>query len=143
MARTHPFAAPAGKLPDMTVAAIVAVLLIAIVVVFQVALALGAPLGYAAWGGKHPGVLPRNLRIASGVAALVIYPIIILLVLASAGFIEAAWLPGNGKIAMWVLAALLALGALANFASRSPRERIWGPVAMAIAICCAIIAAGI
>ncbi|MEO7295149.1 MAG: hypothetical protein ABIZ57_03315 [Candidatus Limnocylindria bacterium] len=127
----------------MTVAAIVAVLLIAIVVVFQVALALGAPLGYAAWGGQHQGVLPRNLRIASGVAALVIYPIIILLVLASAGLIEAAWLPGDGKIVMWVLAILLGLGALANFASRSPRERVWGPVALAIAICCAIVAAGI
>ena len=127
----------------MTIAAIVAVFLIGIVVVFQVALALGAPLGYAAWGGKHPGVLPRNLRIASGVAALVIYPIIILLILASAGVIEAAWLPGDGRIVMWVLAVLLGLGALANFASRSPRERIWGPVALAIAICCAIIAAGI
>lgn len=127
----------------MTVAAIVAVLLIAIVVVFQVALALGAPMGYAAWGGRHQGVLPRNLRIASGAAALVIYPIIILLILASAGLIEAAWMPGDGKIVMWALAVLLGLGALANFASRSPRERIWGPVALAIAICCAIIAAAI
>ena len=127
----------------MTVAAIVAVVLLMVIVVFQIALALGAPWGFAAWGGQHPGALPTRLRIASGVAALVIYPLIILVVLASAGLIEAAWLPGDGKIVMWSLAGLLALGALANFASRSPRERIWGPVALAVAICCAIIAAGI
>lgn len=127
----------------MTVVAIVAVVLLVAIVVFQIALALGAPLGSAAWGGQHPGVLPTRLRVASGVAAVVVYPLIILLVLASAGLIEAAWLPGDGKPMMWVLAGLLALGALANFASRSPSERVWGPVALVIAICCAIIAAGI
>lgn len=127
----------------MTVAAIFAVVLLGVIVVFQLALALGAPLGYAAWGGQHPGVLPMRLRIASGAAALVIYPLIILAVLASAGLIDADWLPGDGTVVMWVLAGLLALGALANFASRSSRERVWGPVALAIAACCAIIAAGI
>lgn len=127
----------------MTIAAIVAVALLAVIVVFQIALALGAPLGYAAWGGRHPGVLPMRLRIASGVAAVVIYPLVILAVLASADLIEAKWLPVDRTVLMWGLAAFLALGALANFASRSPRERLWGPVALAIAICCAIIALGI
>lgn len=126
----------------MTIAAIVAVALLAVIVVFQIALALGAPLGYAAWGGRHPGVLPMRLRIASGVAALVIYPLIIAAVLASAGLIEADWLPGNRSALMWGLAGFLGLGALANFASRSRRERLWGPVALAIAISCAIIATG-
>jgi hypothetical protein len=41
---------------------------------------------------------------------------------------------------MWALAALLALGALANLISRSKVERIWAPVALATAICCAVIA---
>lgn len=127
----------------MTVAAIVAVLLLGVIVVFQAALALGAPLGYAAWGGRHQGVLPTRLRIASGVAALVVYPLILLLVLGAAGLIDASWLPVDSSVVMWVLAGLLSLGALANFASRSPRERLWGPVALAIAICCAIIALGL
>jgi hypothetical protein len=126
----------------MTVAAIVAVVLLVIIVAFQAALALGAPWGFAAWGGRHPGVLPQRLRIASGVAAVVIYPLIILVVLASAGLIDAGWLPVDAGLVMWVLAGLLALGALANFASRSPRERFWGPVALAVAICCAVIALG-
>ena len=39
---------------------------------FQVGLALGAPWGRAAWGGSREGLLPRNLRIAGGFAALVL-----------------------------------------------------------------------
>jgi hypothetical protein len=34
----------------------------------QAALALGAPLGSASWGGTYEGQLPMGLRIASGVA---------------------------------------------------------------------------
>ena len=54
------------------IAALVAVVLLGVIVVFQAALALGAPLGYAAWGGAHPGALPPRLRTASAVTALVI-----------------------------------------------------------------------
>jgi hypothetical protein len=127
----------------MTVASVVAVLLLAIIIVFQLALALGAPLGSAAWGGRHPGVLPTRLRIASGVAAVVIYPLIIVVILASADLIDAGWLPIQGTVAMWALAGLLALGALANLVSRSKTERYWAPVALVISICCAIVAASL
>ena len=127
----------------MTAAAIVAVFLLGVIVVFQAALALGAPWGAAAWGGRNPGVLPTRLRIASGITALVIYPLIALVILAAAGLIDDAWLPVDRGVAMWVLAGFLALWALLNLVSRSPRERIWGPVALAIAICCAIIALGV
>ena len=129
-------------LSAVTVAAIVAVILLAAIVVFQLALAFGAPLGDAAWGGQHPGVLPTRLRIASGIAASVIYPLFILVVLASADLIKADWLPVKGRAAMWTLAGLLTLGALANFASRSKSERFWGPVASIIGLCCAVVASG-
>ena len=36
---------------------------------FQIALALGAPWGRAAWGGAHEGRLPGKLRVASLVSA--------------------------------------------------------------------------
>ena len=49
----------------------VTTVLLASVGAFEVALAAGAPWGSAAWGGAHPGVLPTNLRAASGVAAVV------------------------------------------------------------------------
>ncbi len=126
----------------MTLAAIVAVVLVAVVGVFQLALALGAPMGNAAWGGQHEGVLPTRLRIASGVVAILVYPLIALFVLASSELIDVDWLP-TGKTGMWILAAFFTLGAVANFASRSKIERVWGPVSLVIAICFAVIAIGI
>lgn len=123
-----------------SVAALVAVTLLAVVAAFQLALAVGTPWGAAAWGGQNPGVLPTRLRVASGVAGLVIYPLLIVLVASAAEWVSIGWLSDLGSLPMWILTALLGLGALANFASRSPRERVWGPVAVAVAICCAILA---
>jgi hypothetical protein len=127
----------------MILAAVLAVLLLVAIAAFQLALALGAPWGAAAWGGQNPGVLPRRLRIASGVAAVVVYPLIIVLVLASAGIIDAGWLPVDGTLIMWVLAGLLGVGAVMNFVSRSAPERRWGAVALTIALCCVAIALGV
>jgi hypothetical protein len=121
-------------------AAIIGAVLIGLVGVFQIALALGAPLGEAAWGGQHQGVLPTPLRVASGVAGVAIYPLLGLLVLASAGLVNVDWMPGTGQTAMWVLAGLFTLGALANFASRSRIERWWGLVSLVVAACCGLIA---
>ena len=123
------------------VAAVIAVALLGIVAVFQLALALGAPWARAAWGGRHEGVLPRRLRIASGLAAVVVYPIAILMVLVSSDLISIGWLPWSGAAAMWVLTILFGIGALMNFASRSKVERMWGPVSLVIALCCGVIAA--
>ena len=125
----------------MQIAGIVAVALLVVVLAFQLALALGAPWGAAAWGGQHNGVLPTRLRIASAIAGIVAYPVIIALVLAASG-LTTNWLPIDTTVVMWVLAGLLTIGALGNFASRSARERLWGPVALAVAVCCAIIALG-
>ena len=127
----------------MRVAGITAVALLAVVEVFQIALALGAPLGKASWGGQHEGVLPARLRIASAIAAVVAYPLIILFVLAAAGLIDTTLAVGTRRVGMWVLTALLALGAVANFVSRSKIERIWGPVSFGAAVCCGLIAAGL
>lgn len=126
----------------MTIAAILAVALLGILIVFQLALAAGAPLGYAAWGGRNPGVLPTGLRVASAVVGLVMYPIFIAVILAAAGLIGDDWLPFDPRIVMWVFAAFFALGVVANAISRSPRERIWSPVSGVIAICCGVIALG-
>lgn len=125
----------------MEIAAVVAAVLLGIVTVFQAALALGAPLGTAAWGGKYPGVLPVSFRVASAGAALLIYPGIVTIVLSSAGLIDVEWLPANTGT-MWFLAAIFTLGTVANLMSQSQPERIWAPVSAAIAICCAIIAGG-
>lgn len=124
----------------MDVAAVVAAVLLGVVTAFQLALALGAPWGAAAWGGSYPGVLPGRLRLASGFVAVFFYPPITLLILDSGGVLDIGW--NVGRLWLWVLAGVFALSALANVASRSKVERLWAPVSLAIAVCCAIIATG-
>jgi hypothetical protein len=99
---------------------------------FQFALAAGAPLGRAAWGGAHER-LPRNLRVASAVAVGV-WVLAMLIVLAGAGF-DASPIPASvADWATWLVAALLLLGSVMNFISRSRLEQlIWGPVALVLA----------
>jgi hypothetical protein len=121
----------------------VAAALLGMVAVFQIALALGAPLGKVAWGGRHDGVLPPRLRIASAAAALVAYPLAAFAVLDSSGLIDVGVVPGDGRAVMWLLAGLFTLGTVANAVSRSKPERYWALVSMAIAICCAVIASSL
>jgi hypothetical protein len=127
----------------MEVAAVIAVVLLAVAVLFQLALALGAPFGRAAFGGQNPGTLPVRLRIVSGLAGVVFYPLTIMLVLAASSLVEDLWIPGDGRIVMWVLVAFFSLGALMNVVSRSKLERLWAPWSAGIAVCCGIVAASI
>ena len=126
----------------MTIAALIAFALVGALTVFQLALALGAPFGAAAWGGRHPGVLPGRLRVASAIVGLVVYPLIGLVILAAAGLIDDGWLPVDPTVVIWILAGFFALGAAVNAISRSAPERIWSPVSAALAVCCVLIALG-
>jgi len=107
---------------------------------FQAALALGAPLGSASWGGAYEGHLPMSLRIASGVAVCV-YVLFALIVLGRGGFRGVPLPNGVLRWGTWVLAGLMFLGALVNFASSSGWERFgWGPVALILALLCLFVA---
>lgn len=99
---------------------------------FQAALALGAPLGRAAWGGTRPD-LPIGLRIASGVAIFV-WLLAAAIVLGRSG-IEVVPMPMDlVRAGSWVVLVVLAIGAVMNFASQSPWERfLWGPLAVVLA----------
>jgi hypothetical protein len=126
----------------MEIAAWIATVLLAVLMLFQLALAVGAPWGAAAYGGGFPGVMPKGMRINSLVFGALIYPVIISYVLDAGGVRGAGWLPGTRSVVMWIMAAFFALGTVANFASRSKIERIWGPVTLVITICCIVIAVG-
>ena len=93
----------------MEIAAIVVTVHLAVLWVFQISLAAGAPWGAAAWGGHSKGVLPTSLRVGSGIAAAFLYPLITLYVLVSAEVVAIDWLPGAGKIAMWGLIGFFTL----------------------------------
>lgn len=115
----------------MAIAATVAVALIGVVVLFQILLVLGMPWGAAAWGGRHRGVLPSRLRIASTMSA-VILGAIGWLVLAKGARGESA--PSWYDVALWFVVAYFGLGTIANLISRSRVERIWAPVSLTIAL---------
>jgi hypothetical protein len=105
---------------------------------FQIALALGAPWGKAAWGGAYVR-LPRRFRIASAVAA-VFWLVAALVVLARAGF-DGSPIPDVATWGTWVLFGLLVVGTFLNLASRSRLERlIQAPVAAVLAILCLLVA---
>ncbi|MGY1839610.1 MULTISPECIES: hypothetical protein [unclassified Modestobacter] len=121
----------------MTVA-VVGVLLLAGLAVFQVALVAGAPLGRFAWGGQHV-VLPTGLRIGSAVS-IAVYGVIALVVLQAAGAFDVVPRP-VADVGIWVLTGYFTLGVLMNAASRSRPERlVMTPVALALAVVCLVLA---
>jgi hypothetical protein len=122
------------------IAAMAAAVGFLLIAAFQVALALGAPLGGAAWGGAYEGQLPMGLRIASGVAVAV-WVLAAMVVLGRAGF-RVVLLPYSVlRWGTWVLVVLLLVGALMNMASSSGWERYgWGPFALILALLCLFVA---
>ena len=102
--------------------------LLASVGAFEVALAAGAPWGSGAWGGAHPGVLPTNLRAASGVAAVV--------------YGGLAFLAGSDVLGatarrrvLGSASAIMVVGTLLNLASPSMVEKVlMTPVAASLAM---------
>jgi hypothetical protein len=125
----------------MEVVGIIFAVFAGMLAVFQIALALGEPWGAASYGGTNPGVLPTRLRIVSAVFGFGVCPLATLFVLDASGVADTGLADGNHtELWLWVLTGLFGLGTLANFASRSKIERIWGPVTFILAICCGILA---
>ena len=107
-----------------------------LVVLFQVALALGAPLGAAAWGGGHSGQLSSDLRVASAFSAA-FWSLATLTVL-SRGRFELSPAPlSASRWGTWALVGLLAFGTVANLASSSNWERFgWAPAVLFLTLVC-------
>jgi hypothetical protein len=93
---------------------------LALLALFQLALALGAPLGRYAWGGQHR-VLPARLRIGS-VVSILIYAAIALVAWNRVGAVDLLP-PVAATVAMWVVFAYFCAGIVLNAISRSRPER--------------------
>lgn len=121
-------------------AAVVLIVVLAVLAAFQLALALGAPLGRYAWGGQHR-VLPVGLRVGSA-TAIAIYALIAVLALDRAGAVDA--FPGRfSAVGMWVVVAYFVLGVGLNAISRSAPERlVMVPVTIVLAALSAVVALG-
>ena len=110
-----------------------------VVACFQVALALGAPLGAAAYGGATTGQLPGELRLASVVAAA-FWVLAAVHALARGGLVTRFPRAGHRRIT-WALVAVTALGTLMNLASSSPWERFgWAPYVLVLMLLCVTLA---
>jgi hypothetical protein len=131
----------AGTSSTARSAATVAAVGFALVALFQLALALGAPWGKAAWGGAHQR-LPMGLRMASGFA-VVFWLVSGLMLLTRAGYEPSLLSFSVARWGTWVLFGFLLLGTLMNLASRSRLERlIQAPIAAVLAILCLLVALG-
>jgi len=124
-----------------TAAAIAFSALAAIVVLFQLALVLGAPWGHLTLGGRFAGRLPGRMRGFAAFSALLV-GLFAVIVLSRAGLV----LPGFERAAhvgIWFVVGYSALGILMNAMSTSRGERIlWIPVTVLMLVCSTLIAIG-
>ena len=121
------------------IAANLYLLLTGIVVLFQLALAAGAPWGHLAMGGKYPGRFPARIRFLS------VFNAVILLALGGVVAARAGHLlQGLRDLSMWAIWVVVVFGALAvvaNLATPSKPERaLWAPVSIVMVICSLILA---
>jgi NADPH-dependent 2,4-dienoyl-CoA reductase/sulfur reductase-like enzyme len=109
------------------------------IAVFQIVLALGAPLGEYTLGGKYPGKLPGKLRVAAlfQIAILFIFTVMIV----SKAGIAFGSLYGVARIGAWVVFAFFIPGSILNLSSPSKKERlVMGPLNIVALICSFMVA---
>ena len=108
-------------------------------VIFQVALAAGAPWGEYAMGGAFPGQFPPALRVAAIVQAALLTGLATI-VLARAGLILPGW-SKSSRWPIWIVVAFATVSFILNLITPSAGERaIWAPVAFLLLISSATVA---
>ncbi len=114
--------------------AYIAVAILGLLTLFQLALIAKAPIGEYAWGGQHKVLTPK-LRVSS-ILSIVLYIIFAWFALAKAGIV------GDGQdstlinAATWAFFGYFVLGIFMNAISKSKKERmVMVPVAALLAVC--------
>lgn len=123
----------------LVAAAILYTALATVLILFQLALAVGAPWGKLTMGGFHTGTLPKKFRFAAILQALVILTTVAIVT------IEAGLWLGHFKpitsIGIWFVIVLFSISLILNLITRSIWERRMGaPIALCMLICSIIIA---
>jgi hypothetical protein len=123
------------------IAAIIYGLLTAVVILFQLALAGGAPWGEYAMGGAYPGQFPPALRVAAVVQALILAGF--LWIIAVRGGLLFTRRPKLFAWLAWVVVAYGVIGFVLNVITPSAGERlIWAPVTLVLLICSLVVVWG-
>lgn len=109
------------------------------VILLQVALVAGAPLGHLAWGGQER-TLPTKLKWASSLSALFLAAIA-WIILIHGHVIERAVPYDWTRIALWIFVVQFALNTVANLSSKSIAEKlIMSPLTAVLAAFCLALA---
>ena len=108
-------------------------LLSLMVVIFQIALAMGAPWGERAWGGRYIGVLPLGMRIASMFSAVLICTFAVVIQVRAGNI-----LPEYHNLSRplsWVVVGYGSIGVVMNAVTPSKKERnLWLPIVLLLFI---------
>ncbi len=124
--------------------ALVAASLLGGLALFQIALALGAPMGRVVFGGRvaqPDGRLPVPWRIGSAIASLVLVGFA-WVILARGGVITTRVDETLLTVLAWMVVAYLAVNTAANALSSEPVERyLFGGISGVLVVICAIVAA--
>jgi hypothetical protein len=122
-----------------TLLAIVFSVLVGIVILFQFALAFGAPLGEYSMGGRFKGRYPLKMRVVAVINALILASVWVI-VLIRVEFIM-PHMHSFSKTAIWFVVGFSALSVVLNATTKSVWERrIWLPVTIGMLICSLILA---
>ena len=110
-------------------------------ILFQLALAAGAPWGEFAMGGAFPGQFPPTLRVAAVIQAALIVGMVTV-VLARVGIFFTGWVRRTRWL-IWVVVGYGVIGLILNLITPSAGERaIWAPVAVVMLVSSVIVARG-
>ena len=121
------------------IAAIVAAVILASLICFQLLLAAGLPLGRAAWGGQHR-IPPAKLRWGS-IAAVVVLGVAAWVVLARADLVAPGAEATVIRVTTWVFAGHQVLNTLMNIVAKSPAERyVMTPTSVLLVACFIVVA---
>jgi hypothetical protein len=114
--------------------ALIATAILELVVIFQIALILGAPLGEYTQGGQTIGALGTTQRLIAGGS-------IVLLTVMIAGLSAYCGLGPLRKLQTKTIRRLIqftfgyaVLGTVLNAVSQSPKERLWAVVTLSVAL---------
>ena len=109
--------------------------LVALTVLFHIAIALGAPLGSFTQGGTVSGQLGAAGRVTAAVSALILV-LFALVVVRKAEILPAKGHPKFVNFVFWIVLVFSALETLLNWITPSDLERlVWGPVNTVLLVC--------
>ncbi|KEO81839.1 hypothetical protein [Tumebacillus flagellatus] len=120
--------------------AVISAVIFGAVALFQLLLAAGLPFAHLSWGGKHQGVLPGHMRLASLLAACVLV-FLTLVLLVRSGLLAMDVNHTVTLVLVWVITAFMGLNTLGNLASKSRMEKVvMAPLTGVACVMCLLVA---